>query len=103
MDLTIGMRAHSGALVSAAQSFNNHGPIQSEYRFIGEEATLLANGGGLTDHQGNKIDLPAGGGVDDQDREFFAAIAEGRRPLTSCRDCLPTMEILDRIQRSIDG
>ena len=64
MDLTIGMRAQSGALVSAAQSFNNYGPIHSEYRFIGEEATLLTNGGGLTDHQGNKIELPAGGGVD---------------------------------------
>ena len=103
MDLTIGMRAQSGALVSAAQSFNNRGSIHSEYRFIGEEATLLSNGGTLRDHEGNVIQLPTDGGVADQDREFFAAIAEERQPLTSCRACLPTMEILDRIQRSIDG
>jgi len=42
-----------------------------------------------------------GSSVETQDREFFDAIREGRRPLTSCRACLPTMELLDRIQKAI--
>ena len=103
MDITIGMRSEDGCLVSSAQSFNNHGPISSDYRFIGEEATLLVQGGRLTDHEGVEIAVPKGGGVGDQDREFFAAIAEGRQPLTSCRAWLPTMETLDRIQQAIDA
>ena len=103
MDISIGMRTADGRLVTSANSFNNHGPIQSEYRFIGEEQTLLVQEGKLTDHEGTEIELPASGGIATQDREFFTAIAEGRQPLTSCRACLPTMEILDRIQRSIDA
>ena len=102
MDISIGMRTKDGKLVTSANSFNNYGPIYSEYRFIGEEATLLAQKGRLTDHEGQEIELPAGGGFDAQDREFFASIKAGRQPLTSCRACLPTMEILDRIQRSIN-
>ena len=38
----------------------------------------------------------------DAQTDGWPAIAEGRQPLTSCRACLPTMEILDRIQQSID-
>ena len=103
MDISIGMRTRDGKLVTSANSFNNYGPIYSEYRFIGEEATLLAQKGKLMDHEGREIELPDGGGIAAQDQEFFAAIAEGRQPLTSCLACLPTMEIIDRIQRSIDA
>jgi 2-hydroxy-4-carboxymuconate semialdehyde hemiacetal dehydrogenase len=104
MDLTIGLQAKNGALVSAAQSFNNHGGILSLYRFIGEEGTYLIEKGGLTDHQGNPVavdDEPSG--VEAQDAEFFAAIAAGRPALTSCSACLPVMEIIDRVQRAMDG
>ena len=103
MDISIGLRSQSGCLVTAAQSFNNYGPIQGNYRFIGEEATLLFAKGGLTDHEGKEIPLTAGGGGDDQDGEFFAAIREGRKPLTSCNACLPVMEVIDRIQQAIDA
>ena len=102
MDLTIGMRSKQGCLVSSALSFNNHGPITATYRLIGEEGTFLIGKGKLTDHEGNEIPL-GDGGIETQDREFFNAIVEGRKPITSCRTCLPTMAILDRIQTSIDG
>jgi len=103
MDITIGLRAKNGCLVTAAQSFNNHGPIQSLYRFIGEEATLVTEKGRLMDHEGNEVPLEGGGGVGDQDGEFFAAIKEGRKALSSCSACLPAMEIIDRIQKAIDA
>jgi 2-hydroxy-4-carboxymuconate semialdehyde hemiacetal dehydrogenase len=103
MDISIGLRARNGCLVTGAQSFNNHGPIQGNYRFIGEQATLLIEKGRLTDHEGNPIPVPEGDSGLAQDQEFLAAIREGRPALTSCSACLPTMEILDRIQRAIDS
>ncbi|MCY3763339.1 MAG: Gfo/Idh/MocA family oxidoreductase [Gemmatimonadetes bacterium] len=104
MDICISLRSADGCLVSAAQSFNNHGPIQGEWRFIGEEETYATGGAGLRDHQGNELPLPGGpSGVEAQDREFFAAVREGRKALTSCSEVLPVMGIIDRVQRAMDG
>ena len=102
MDITLSMRANNGCLVTSAHSFNNHGPIQGGFRFIGEEATLLAQRGQLTDHEGNEITVEDTG-MKEQDEEFFAAIREGRKALTSCSACLPVMEMLDRLQQSMDN
>jgi len=103
LDISIGLRSAGGCLVTAAQSFNHHGPIQGVYRFIGEQATLVASKGKLQDHEGREIPLIPGGGVIEQNREFFAAIRQGRKALTSCSACLPVMEIIDRIQQAIDS
>ena len=100
MDITIGMRSDSGCLITSANSFNNHGPITANYRFIGEEATLLFEKGKLTDHEGREIPVE-GGGLAAQDREFFDAIIQNRKPFTSCEACLPVMATLDRLQRSM--
>ncbi|MEE2657156.1 MAG: Gfo/Idh/MocA family oxidoreductase [Candidatus Latescibacterota bacterium] len=106
MDVTLALHsAKRGCLVTSAQSFNNHGPIQSLWRFIGEQGTYMLEPTGLRDHEDNPVDLddtiPAG--VEGQDSEFFAAIREGRKALTSCSQCLPVMAIIDRVQRAIDG
>ncbi|NKB66099.1 MAG: oxidoreductase [Candidatus Latescibacteria bacterium] len=103
MDITIALKAQSGCLVSAAQSFNNHGGIKGYYRFVGEEATYLSSGGGLTDHEGNEVAVTGPSGVAAQDGEFFAAIAQGRQALTSCSQVLPVMELIDKVQRAMDG
>ena len=103
MDVTIALKARSGCLVSAAQSFNNHGPIQGLYRFIGEEATYVSSKGGLTDHEGNDIPVSGPSGVEAQDAEFFAAIREGRSALTSCTEVLPVVALIDKVQRAMDG
>tara|TARA_Y100000589_G_C26738252_1_gene460584 strand:- start:152 stop:559 length:408 start_codon:yes stop_codon:yes gene_type:complete len=103
MDITIAMRSARGALVTSAQSFNHHGPIQGHYRLIGEETTLLVEQGKLIDHTGSEIAIPnPKEPVEEQNREFFTAIREDRKALTSCSDCLPVMEALHRIQRAID-
>ncbi|MDA0745768.1 MAG: Gfo/Idh/MocA family oxidoreductase [bacterium] len=102
MDLTIGMRSADGRLASIVLSFNNHGPIRIEQRFIGTETTLLIDVGkaSLTDFEGRQIPVE-GNSHEIQDREFLDAIRENRKPLTSCNNCLPTMKLLDRIQQSI--
>jgi 2-hydroxy-4-carboxymuconate semialdehyde hemiacetal dehydrogenase len=40
-------------------------------------------------------------GIELQDREFFAAIREKREPNSSVAQCLPAMQTLDRLERSL--
>ena len=42
-------------------------------------------------------------GIELQDREFFAAIREGRQPNASIADVLPCYRVLDRIERQLTG
>lgn len=105
MDISVGMRAQSGCLVTGALSFNNHGPIDVSTRIIGEETTLLINSSKsqMTDPEGKVImeDAPGIAFVN-QLSEFFSAIGDGRVPSTSFAECVPAMRLLDRIQRAID-
>ncbi len=41
-------------------------------------------------------------GIELQDREFVAAIREGRSPNSSVADVLPCYEVLDRIEQQLD-
>jgi 2-hydroxy-4-carboxymuconate semialdehyde hemiacetal dehydrogenase len=100
MDITISMQSKDNVLVSSANSFNNHGPITGFYRFIGEEETyLIEKPVGLVDHEGNPVATEPFNGADD---EFIESIREGREPLTSVQSQLHVMDVLDRIQKSID-
>ncbi len=40
-------------------------------------------------------------GIELQDREFFAAIREGREPNASVQQVLPCYEVLDRLERQL--
>ncbi len=100
MDLSLGLRSRDGVLATLALSFNNRGPFGGFYRYIGEEATLLAYRDELRNHDGELLPL-TGNGFADQDREFIAAIREGREPEASFVSCLPTMRLLDRLARQL--
>ena len=102
MDLSIGLRTAKDCLITGAFSFNNHGAISSSCRFIGEQESYRIEKGSLFDHEDSETKL-AGNSLELQDREFFAAIEEGRPPLSSCAECLPVMNLLDRLERSILG
>jgi 2-hydroxy-4-carboxymuconate semialdehyde hemiacetal dehydrogenase len=102
MDLTIGMRSKSGALVTVAHSFNQHGPIQVRQRFIGEQQSYIYEGGKLSDSEGNIImQTNMNESVINQNKEFFSAIAESRPTETSFTSCLPVMKLLDDIEKSL--
>ena len=101
MDMNIGLRARSGALATLALSFNNRGPFGGHYRYIGEEATLHAYRDELKDHDGILQAVPAGTGFAAQDGEFLAAIRERRPPEAAFAACLPTMRLLDRLDRAM--
>ena len=44
---------------------------------------------------------PSGKGIERQDREFVAAIREGREPVASVAQVIPCYRVLDRIERQL--
>jgi len=105
MDLSIGLQTPSGALCSLALSFNNEGPLGTTFRYIGDTGTYIARYDDLVDGYDKPIDVSGVGvstdGVENQDREFVAAVREGREPAASVAQCLPTMQTLDRLERTL--
>jgi 2-hydroxy-4-carboxymuconate semialdehyde hemiacetal dehydrogenase len=105
MDMTVGLRAPSGALCTLALSFNNDGPLGTTFRYIGDTGTYVARYDDLVDGHDRPVDLSGLGvgadGIENQDREFVAAVREGREPAAGLAGCLPTMQVLDRLEREL--
>jgi 2-hydroxy-4-carboxymuconate semialdehyde hemiacetal dehydrogenase len=102
MDMTIGMRSKKmKTTISMALSFNNRGPFGGFYRYIGEEETYKVYRDGMTDSEGKEVPLQGPIAFDLQDIEFVGAIREGREPESSAASCVPTMALLDKIEKSI--
>ena len=103
MDLSVAMKAASGPLFTMAMSFNNKGPFGGFYRYIGEEDTYKVYRDTMTDSEGKEVPLDPVAAFDRQDVEFTSAIREGREPESSARSCLPTMVLLDRIDKAMNA
>jgi 2-hydroxy-4-carboxymuconate semialdehyde hemiacetal dehydrogenase len=107
MDMSIQMRTPSGVVCSLALSFNNDGPLGTFFRYICDKGTYIARYDDLFDGKENKIDVSkvdvSMNGIELQDREFFAAIREKREPNSSVAQCLPAMETLDRLEKSLSA
>jgi 2-hydroxy-4-carboxymuconate semialdehyde hemiacetal dehydrogenase len=105
MDMSIGMKTPSGALCTLALSFNNEGPQGTFFRYICDNGTYIARYDDLVDGNEKPIDLSgvavSSNGIELQDREFVAAIREGREPLSSVRQVLPAMRTLDRLEKCL--
>jgi 2-hydroxy-4-carboxymuconate semialdehyde hemiacetal dehydrogenase len=102
MDMTIGMRSKKGPVISMALSFNNRGPFGGFYRYIGEEETYKIYRDSMTDSEGKEVPLDGVAAFDRQDVEFVSAIREGREPESSAASCVPTMALLDGIEKSMN-
>lgn len=103
MDMTVGLRSPAGALCTLALSFNNDGPLGTTFRYIGDTGTYVARYDDLVDGYDETVDVsgvaPSADGIENQDREFVAAVREGREPAASVARCLPTMQTLDRLEQ----
>ena len=106
MDMSIGMKVPSGATCTLALSFNNDGPQGTFFRYICDNGTYIARYDDLVDGKEKPIDLSgvavSMNGIELQDREFVAAIREGREPKSSVAQVLPAMEVLDRLEKCLD-
>ncbi len=105
MDMSIGMKVPSGAILTLSLSFNNDGPFGTFFRYICDNGTYLARYDDLYDGNENKIDLSgvavSNNGIELQDREFFAAIREGREPNSSVAQCLKAMSSLNQLEQCL--
>jgi 2-hydroxy-4-carboxymuconate semialdehyde hemiacetal dehydrogenase len=107
MDMGIILKTPSGAVCTLSLSFNNKGPIGTFFRYICDNGTYVAYYDDLVDGDQKPIDLSkvdvSMNGIELQDREFFAAIKEKREPNASLAQCLPAMQTLDRLEKSMSS
>ena len=105
MDMSIQAKSSTGAVLTLSLSFNNDGPLGTYFRYIGDNATYLARYDDLFTGKEEKIDVSqvavSMNGIELQDREFFAAIREGREPNASVAQVLPCYRTLDRLERQL--
>ena len=105
MDMSIQLKTPSGAICTLSLSFNNEGPLGTFFRYICDNGTYIARYDDLVDGNEKPIDLShvdvSMNGIELQDREFFAAIKEGREPNASVAQVLPAMQVLDRLEKSL--
>ena len=104
-DMSIQLKVPSGAILTLSLSFNNDGPFGSFFRYIGDTATYLAYYDDLSTGKNEPIDLSqvdvSTNGIELEDREFFAAIRDGREPQSSLRQTLAAYETLERLERQL--
>ena len=105
MDMSIQLKAANGAICTLSLSFNNDGPLGTFFRYIGDSATYLARYDDLFNGKEEKIDVTgvavSMNGIELQDREFFAAIREGREPNASVAQVLPCYEVLHKLEQQL--
>ncbi|MBA4256820.1 MAG: oxidoreductase, partial [Polaromonas sp.] len=105
MDMSIQLQAANGAICTLSLSFNNDGPLGTFFRYIGDTATYIARYDDLFTGKEDKIDVSgvavSMNGIELQDREFFAAIREGREPNGSVAQVLPCYQVLHQLEQQL--
>ena len=111
MDMSIQLQAANGAICTLSLSFNNDGPLGTFFRYIGDTATYLARYDDLlqstSSGKDEKIDVSqvavSMNGIELQDREFFAAIQEGREPNSSVAQVFNCYKVLDSLEKQLNS
>jgi len=105
MDMSIQLQAANGAICTLSLSFNNDGPLGTFFRYIGDTGTYVARYDELYTGRDEPLDVSrvavSMNGIELQDREFFAAIAEGREPNASVAQVLPCYQVLNDLERQL--
>jgi 2-hydroxy-4-carboxymuconate semialdehyde hemiacetal dehydrogenase len=105
MDMSIQLKSSTGAVCTLSLSFNNDGPIGTFFRYICDNGTYIARYDDLFDGKENKLDVSkvevSMNGIELQDREFFAAIREGREPNSSVAMVLPCYRTLHQLEQQL--
>jgi len=105
MDMSIQLQAASGAICTLSLSFNNDGPLGTFFRYIGDTGTYIARYDDLFNGKDEKIDVSgvavSMNGIELQDREFFAAIREGREPNACVAQVLPCYQVLHQLEQQL--
>ncbi|RED17336.1 Gfo/Idh/MocA family oxidoreductase [Parasphingopyxis lamellibrachiae] len=107
MDMSIQMKSVKGQILTLALSFNNDGPLGTFFRYICDNGTYLARYDDLFTGKEEQIDVSdvdvSMNGIELQDREFIAAIREGREPNASVARVLPCYRALGALAARVEG
>ena len=107
MDMSIQLKAANGAICTLSLSFNNDGPLGTFFRYIGDTATYIARYDDLFTGKEEKIDVSqvavSMNGIELQDREFFAAIQEGREPNSSVGKVFNCYQVLHNLEQQLNA
>jgi 2-hydroxy-4-carboxymuconate semialdehyde hemiacetal dehydrogenase len=105
LDMSIQLRTPSGRICTLSLSFNNDGPLGSFFRYICDHGTYIARYDDLVTGREEPVDVSAvdvsTNGIELQDREFVAAIREGREPNSSVRDVLSCYRLLGELETEL--
>ncbi|WP_341976024.1 Gfo/Idh/MocA family oxidoreductase [Microbacterium sp. LWO13-1.2] len=105
MDMSIQLKSESGAICTLSLSFNNEGPFGTFFRYIGDTATYIARYDDLFTGKEEQIDVShvavSMNGIELQDREFIAAIREGREPNSSLRQVIDCYRVLGLLEEQL--
>ncbi len=107
MDMSIQLKSENGAICTLSLSFNNDGPLGTFFRYIGDNATYIARYDDLVNGKEEPIDVSkvavSMNGIELQDREFIAAIREGREPNSSVAQVLDCYRVIGELATSLEG
>jgi 2-hydroxy-4-carboxymuconate semialdehyde hemiacetal dehydrogenase len=105
MDMSIQLKTRSGAICTLSLSFNNDGPLGTFFRYICDNGTYIARYDDLVTGRDEPVDVSkvdvSMNGIELQDREFFAAIREGREPNASVASVLPCYRTLHELEQKL--
>ena len=105
MDMSIQLKSENGAICTLSLSFNNDGPIGTAFRYICDNGTWIARYDDLVTGREEPVDLSlvdiSSNGIELQDREFIAAIRDGREPNGSVAQVLPCYRVLGALEQQL--
>ncbi|MHB1907158.1 MAG: Gfo/Idh/MocA family protein, partial [Acidimicrobiales bacterium] len=105
MDMSIQLKTARGQLCTLSLSFNNDGPLGTFFRYIGDTGTYVARYDDLVTGRDEPIDVShvavSTDGIELQDREFLAAIDEGREPNASVHQVLDCYRVLGELEAQL--
>jgi 2-hydroxy-4-carboxymuconate semialdehyde hemiacetal dehydrogenase len=107
MDMSIQLKAETGAICTLSLSFNNDGPLGTFFRYICDTGTWLARYDDLLTGKDVAVDVSkvavSMNGIELQDREFVAAIRDGREPNSSVAQVMPCYRVLGALEQQLAG
>lgn len=107
MDMSIHLKSESEAICTLSLSFNNDGPLGTFFRYIGDSGTYIARYDDLVNGKEEPIDVSkidiSTNGIELQDREFIAAVREGREPNSSIAKVFDCYRVLGELETQLSA
>jgi 2-hydroxy-4-carboxymuconate semialdehyde hemiacetal dehydrogenase len=105
-DMSVQLSTPTGKLCTLALSFNDDGPFGTTFRYICDKGTYLARYDDLVTGWDEPIDLggldASGDGIELQDRDFVAAVREGRESRTGVAAVIDCYRVLAALESMIE-